>query len=138
MWRPTCWEWPWRSIAATTASSCGMSTEAWAHLRSPYVKKIFSLFTLMFYLIMSGHFMLYFVPETDTSPPSAREASQPIAEMGLSETCHNVAWTNSSNRTLLASMNMKFIKIFDLRGKVIGKMIVIEDYTHQLFSNSVT
>lgn len=71
---------------------------------------------LMFYLIMSGHIMLYFVPETDTSPPSAREASQPIAEMGLSETCHNVAWTNSSNRTLLASMNMKFIKIFDLRG----------------------
>ncbi|XP_073956943.1 LOW QUALITY PROTEIN: GATOR complex protein mio [Choristoneura fumiferana] len=52
--------------------------------------------------------------QTDTAPPT-QDASRPIAEMGLSETCHNVAWTNSSNRTLLASMNMKFIKIFDLR-----------------------
>lgn len=24
MWSPTCWRWPWRSIAATTASYSGM------------------------------------------------------------------------------------------------------------------
>ncbi|XP_060803426.1 GATOR complex protein MIOS [Amyelois transitella] len=40
---------------------------------------------------------------------------KPFAEMGLSETAHNVSWTTSSERTLLASMNMKYIKIFDLR-----------------------
>ncbi|KAI8437208.1 hypothetical protein MSG28_010532 [Choristoneura fumiferana] len=60
--------------------------------------------------------------QTDTAPPT-QDASRPIAEMGLSETCHNVAWTNSSNRTLLASMNMKFIKIFDLRGQVTIKLL---------------
>ncbi|XP_028039726.1 GATOR complex protein MIOS [Bombyx mandarina] len=40
---------------------------------------------------------------------------RPLAEMGLSETAHNVTWSNCSNRTLLASMNLKYIKIFDLR-----------------------
>ncbi|XP_053610182.1 GATOR2 complex protein MIOS isoform X2 [Plodia interpunctella] len=45
------------------------------------------------------------------SPPEQK----PFAEMGLSETAHNVSWTASTDRTLLASMNMKHIKIFDLR-----------------------
>ncbi|XP_063383686.1 GATOR2 complex protein MIOS [Cydia fagiglandana] len=49
------------------------------------------------------------------SPSTSSEPARPIAEMGLSETCHNVSWTNSPDRTLLASMNMKYIKIFDLR-----------------------
>ncbi|XP_052753330.1 GATOR complex protein MIOS-B isoform X3 [Galleria mellonella] len=58
------------------------------------------------------------IPATQTdrvSEGQSSESPKPIAEMGLSETAHSVAWTNSSNRTLLASMNLKYIKIFDLR-----------------------
>ncbi|XP_063825990.1 GATOR2 complex protein MIOS [Ostrinia nubilalis] len=43
------------------------------------------------------------------------DSAKPLAEMGLSETAHNVSWSNCSNRTLLASVNLKYIKIFDLR-----------------------
>ncbi|XP_022838047.1 GATOR complex protein MIOS [Spodoptera litura] len=49
------------------------------------------------------------------SSSSVAEAPRPLAEMGLSETAHCVTWANFSNRTLIASMNLKYIKIFDLR-----------------------
>lgn len=49
---------------------------------------------------------------------TSTESARPLAEMGLSETAHSVSWSNCSNRTLIASMNLKFIKIFDLRGKI--------------------
>ncbi|KAI5637277.1 GATOR complex protein MIOS [Phthorimaea operculella] len=52
-------------------------------------------------------------PGTSTKP--ATELTKPLAEMALSETAHNVSWSHCSNRTLLASMNLKHIKIFDLR-----------------------
>lgn len=51
------------------------------------------------------------------------ESARPLAEMGLSETAHSVSWSNCSNRTLIASMNVKFIKIFDLRGKNFFKLL---------------
>ncbi|KAG7308333.1 hypothetical protein JYU34_005527 [Plutella xylostella] len=50
--------------------------------------------------------------ESSSTPP---EAARPLAEMGLSETAHSVSWTHASNRTLIASMNQRSIKIFDLR-----------------------
>lgn len=50
---------------------------------------------------------------------STPESAKPLAEMGLSETAHNVSWSNCSNRTLLASVNLKYIKIFDLRGELL-------------------
>ncbi|XP_037294415.1 GATOR complex protein MIOS isoform X1 [Manduca sexta] len=53
--------------------------------------------------------------EARDSAHSPADPSKPLAEMGLSEAAHNVAWSNCSNRTLLASMNLKYIKIFDLR-----------------------
>ncbi|GBP16081.1 GATOR complex protein MIOS [Eumeta japonica] len=46
---------------------------------------------------------------------SAPDQQRPLAEMGLSETAQNVNWTYSSARMLIASMNSKHIKIFDLR-----------------------
>ncbi|XP_035440073.2 GATOR complex protein MIOS [Spodoptera frugiperda] len=49
------------------------------------------------------------------SSSSVTEAPRPLAEMGLSETAHCVTWANFSSRTLIASMNLKYIKIFDLR-----------------------
>ncbi|KAJ0176372.1 hypothetical protein K1T71_007551 [Dendrolimus kikuchii] len=52
---------------------------------------------------------------TESSSHSSTEPIKPLAEMGLSETAHSVSWSNSSSRTLLASMNLKYIKIFDLR-----------------------
>ncbi|CAG9786998.1 unnamed protein product [Diatraea saccharalis] len=53
--------------------------------------------------------------ETQNSVMAQSDNAKPVAEMGLSETAHSVSWSNRSNRTLLASMNLKFIKIFDLR-----------------------
>ncbi|XP_026738922.1 GATOR complex protein MIOS isoform X1 [Trichoplusia ni] len=49
------------------------------------------------------------------SPSVAADAPRPLAEMGLSETAHSVTWANFSSRTLVASMNLKYIKLFDLR-----------------------
>ncbi|KAJ8731079.1 hypothetical protein PYW07_004243 [Mythimna separata] len=54
-------------------------------------------------------------PTDSGSSSSATEAPRPLAEMGLSETAHCVTWANFSSRTLVASMNLKYIKIFDLR-----------------------
>ncbi|XP_049873651.1 GATOR complex protein MIOS [Pectinophora gossypiella] len=53
-------------------------------------------------------------PAAGTSSQPA-DAAKPLAEMGLSETAHSVTWANCANRMLLASMNLKHIKIFDLR-----------------------
>ncbi|XP_075977866.1 GATOR complex protein mio [Anticarsia gemmatalis] len=50
--------------------------------------------------------------EAATPPP---DPAKPVAEMGLSETAHCVTWANFAPRTLVASMNLKYIKIFDLR-----------------------
>lgn len=54
---------------------------------------------------------------SESTSQGSVDPMRPLAEMGLSETAHNVTWSNCSNRTLLASMNLKYIKIFDLRGK---------------------
>ncbi|XP_013170090.1 PREDICTED: WD repeat-containing protein mio-B [Papilio xuthus] len=52
---------------------------------------------------------------TDNTANVQSEPARPIAELALSETAHSVAWTDLGNRTLAASMNMKHIKIYDLR-----------------------
>ncbi|CAH0715223.1 unnamed protein product, partial [Brenthis ino] len=51
----------------------------------------------------------------ENSPPSVTSPAHPIAEVGLGETAHTVGWCSFSPRTLVASMNLKHIKIFDLR-----------------------
>ncbi|CAH2095812.1 unnamed protein product [Euphydryas editha] len=43
------------------------------------------------------------------------EPARPIAELGMGETAHSVSWCGFAPRTLVASMNLKHIKIFDLR-----------------------
>ncbi|KAL0882791.1 hypothetical protein ABMA27_016339 [Loxostege sticticalis] len=68
----------------------------------------------------SDHCILLWDVNRGSTPPdeskmSTPDSAKPLAEMGLSETAHNVSWSNCSNRTLLASVNLKYIKIFDLR-----------------------
>ncbi|RVE52876.1 hypothetical protein evm_002533 [Chilo suppressalis] len=65
------------------------------------------------------------------STASQTDNAKPVAEMGLSETAHSVSWSNCSNRTLLASMNLKFIKIFDLRDwSNKGVLVATSRYCH--------
>ncbi|CAG4982501.1 unnamed protein product [Colias eurytheme] len=57
-----------------------------------------------------------------SSPPSG-ESSRPVVELCTGEAAHAVAWCGFAPRTLMASMNLKHIKIFDLRepgGKAAG------------------
>lgn len=65
------------------------------------------------------HLAIFLVSLNWTGPSSSQpaESVRPQAEMGLSETVHSVSWSNCAPRTLLASTNLKFIKIFDLRGE---------------------
>ncbi|XP_026314034.1 GATOR complex protein MIOS-like [Hyposmocoma kahamanoa] len=53
--------------------------------------------------------------QAGSSSSQPAESVRPQAEMGLSETVHSVSWSSFAPRTLLASTNLKFIKIFDLR-----------------------
>ncbi|XP_038220759.1 GATOR complex protein MIOS-B [Zerene cesonia] len=59
----------------------------------------------------------------ESSSPGAPEGGRAAAELGAGEAAHALAWCGFAPRTLLASMNMKHIKIFDLReggGKAAG------------------
>lgn len=47
---------------------------------------------------------------------SGLEFSRPIAEFGISEVSHSLAWFNSSSKHLAIGMNLKTIKIIDFRG----------------------
>lgn len=48
------------------------------------------------------------------SPPV--ELARPVAELGLSETAHSLAWFNCQSRSLVIGMNNKHLKLVDLRG----------------------
>ncbi|CAK1551406.1 unnamed protein product [Leptosia nina] len=61
-------------------------------------------------------------PGESGTPPSW-ERARPIGELALGETAHCLAWCGFSPRTLAVSMNLKHIKLFDLReggGKAAG------------------
>ena len=45
------------------------------------------------------------------------EALKPVFEQGLSEVTHSLAWFLSQPKVLVAGMNNKHLKIYDLRGK---------------------
>lgn len=77
------------------------------------------LFLLLFLFNMYLHLLVLFVcisPSAGESASPPPDPAKPVAEMGLSETAHCVTWANFAPRTLIASMNLKYIKIFDLRG----------------------
>lgn len=48
---------------------------------------------------------------------SGLELAKPIAEFGVSEVTHSLAWLNSSSKCIAAGMNMKNIKLIDFRGQ---------------------
>jgi hypothetical protein len=50
---------------------------------------------------------------------SAFELARPVAELGLSETTHSLAWFNTQPRNLIIGMNNKHLKHVDLRGKFV-------------------
>ena len=45
------------------------------------------------------------------------DSVKPIAEAGVSETTHSLAWFNNQSRCLVAGINNKQLKIIDFRGK---------------------
>ncbi len=47
-----------------------------------------------------------------------RDVLKPLVEFGNAETAHSVAFSLHTPRTLMAGMNNKQIKLFDLRGIV--------------------
>ncbi|XP_047532959.1 GATOR complex protein MIOS-B [Vanessa atalanta] len=53
--------------------------------------------------------------EYDESSPTPSEPARPLSGVGKGETAHSVAWCGFAPRTIVASMNLKHIKIFDLR-----------------------
>jgi hypothetical protein len=59
------------------------------------------------------------VPSVSHQHPAASpavELARPVAELGLSETAHSLAWFNSQSRSLVIGMNNKHLKLVDLRG----------------------
>lgn len=59
------------------------------------------------------------VPSVSHQHPAAStpvELARPVAELGLSETTHSLAWFNSQSRSLVIGMNNKHLKLVDLRG----------------------
>jgi hypothetical protein len=46
----------------------------------------------------------------------AFELARPVAELGLSEIAHSLAWFNTQSRSLIIGMNNKHLKLVDLRG----------------------
>jgi hypothetical protein len=44
------------------------------------------------------------------------ELAKPIAEFGVSETAHSMAWFSSNSKIIAVGMNLKNIKFVDIRG----------------------
>ncbi|XP_050310111.1 GATOR complex protein MIOS [Anthonomus grandis grandis] len=45
----------------------------------------------------------------------ASESSKPVWEIGMSEHCQNLSWFHNNSKILATGMNMKFIRLFDIR-----------------------
>lgn len=50
----------------------------------------------------------------------AIEGTKPIWEFGMSEHCQNLCWFYNNSKILATGMNMKFIRLFDIRGKYLS------------------
>lgn len=48
---------------------------------------------------------------------SAVELARPVAEFGISDSTHSLAWFHMNSKVMAVGMNMKNIKLVDLRGK---------------------
>lgn len=46
----------------------------------------------------------------------AVELAKPVAEFGVSETAHSMAWFSGNSKILAVGMNLKNIKLLDIRG----------------------
>ncbi|KDR16180.1 GATOR complex protein MIOS [Zootermopsis nevadensis] len=74
----------------------------------------------------------------------ALELARPVAELGLSETAHSLAWFNTQSRSLIIGMNNKHLKLVDLRDsnkavnstptKAVYGLVVDPHNDHQLAS----
>ena len=50
----------------------------------------------------------------------SQPASHPVVELATGETCHSLAWLRSKPTTIVAGMNGKSLKIFDIRVDAAG------------------
>lgn len=44
------------------------------------------------------------------------ESTKPVWEFGMSEHCQNLSWFHNNSKILATGMNMKFIRLYDIRG----------------------
>lgn len=66
----------------------------------------------------------------------AVELAKPIAELGVSESTHSLAWFNSNSKLMAVGMNMKNIKLIDVRGGC-GKIFMLVFFICFVAINSV-
>ena len=60
-------------------------------------------------------------PSSSAAPArDARPASHPTYELAAGETCHSLAWWRNTPSTIVAGMNSKSLKIFDIRVDTAG------------------
>lgn len=48
----------------------------------------------------------------------AVELAKPVAELGVSESAHSLAWFNTNSKAMAVGMNMKNIKLIDVRDPI--------------------
>ena len=63
--------------------------------------------------------IIYSVLNAGTIDPKKSEQIEPVYEMGTSETTNSLSWNPHSEHSLLAGMNGKSLKIYDIRGKIL-------------------
>lgn len=87
------------------------------------------------------------VPSVSHQHPAAStplELARPVAELGLSETTHSLAWFNSQSRSLVIGMNNKHLKLVDLRGILVKFVmflshLLLRNYMHmELWTLQIT
>ena len=61
--------------------------------------------------------IIYSVLNAGAIDPKKSEQIEPVYEMGTSETTNSLSWNPHSENSLLAGMNGKSLKIYDIRGK---------------------
>lgn len=57
-------------------------------------------------------------------PNVQADTMKPIAEAGVSETTHSLAWFNNESRCLVAGINNKQLKIIDFRGNIFASQSI--------------
>lgn len=67
----------------------------------------------------------------------AVELAKPIAELGVSESTHSLAWFNSNSKLMAVGMNMKTIKLIDVRGECVFNVVRVVEVLSFVFLDSI-